>query len=237
MKRFAICVGLTKLDPDHYGGWDGNCPGCDRDVARFAEVCHDAGFDGVTALVNAAVTTPGVYGAFSEVCRQLEEGDLLVLYNSGHGGQQRDTDGDEEDRKDETLCWYNGEVVDDQIGQYLCRLAKGTRVLFVSDTCNSGSNYRGIRRRSTPVRLHTEATRKFQGALIHFGGCADGRSSYGADDGGAWTNALLDAMARARKPISYREWFFRAKCRTARPQVPVFAEWGGPSFAEKVALQ
>jgi len=27
--RLALCCGWTQLDPDAYGGWKGECPGCD----------------------------------------------------------------------------------------------------------------------------------------------------------------------------------------------------------------
>ena len=225
MKRLAICVGLTHLDPDAYGGWDGDCPGCDRDVARFAALCHDKGFDGVTCFVNEAANKTNIKMAFVEASKRLVASDLLVLFNSGHGGQQRDIDGDEEDGQDETLCWWDGEVVDDQISVYLRKLPKDVRVLFVTDTCNSGTNYRGMRRikRSTPVKLPRRATNGFRGSLLHFGGCADGRLSYGADQGGEFTIALLDVLAKARKPLSYQVWFERTAVRMAPHQIPVCA--------------
>jgi hypothetical protein len=238
MTRLAICVGLTKLNPDYYDGWDGACPGCDRDASRFATLCHNAGFDGITCLINQAATQAGVESAFAEAASDLRDGDLLTFYNSGHGGQQRDSDGDEEDRQDETLCWWDGEIIDDQIAFCLKTLRKCVRVLFVTDTCNSGTNYRGRGRvrRSTPKRVHVPATDGFNGTLLHFGGCADGRSSYGSDQGGEFTIALLDVLSKARKPLNYTEGFDRAAKRMPRYQKPVFAPWGSPNFHDREAL-
>lgn len=238
MKRLALCLGLTRVDRDAYGGWDGDCPGCDRDAAAIATLCHDRGFDGVQVLINEAATKKRTEAAFLAIADSLSAGDLVVLFVSGHGGQQRDTDGDEEDRKDETLCLFDGELVDDAIGEYLCLLPANVRVLFLSDTCNSGSNYRGVRRaRSTPVKLRVRAVGDFVGTLLHFGGCADGRYSYGADQGGAFTLALLDAIARARRPLSYAEWFRRAVGRMdRRKQAPVQSAWGNPDFSDREAL-
>ncbi len=242
MKRLAICAGLTRVNPlaDDYDGWDGECPGCDRDAARFATACHDAGFDGVQVFINEAVSIPFIKPAFNAAANVLKAGDLLVLFNSGHGGQMPDDNGDELDGKDETLCWWDGEVVDDKIGTYLAKLNRGVRVLFVTDTCNSGTNFRGMTRRSapkhsSPVHLSARAIDLLKCDLLHIGGCADGRSSYGDDEGGELTIALLDALARARRPITYREWFDRAASRMPSHQVPVFDEVNR-SFADAEML-
>lgn len=241
-RRLALCLGLTRVNPAAYGGWDGDCPGCDRDAARFAALCHDAGFDGVQVFINEMADHAFIKPAFLASIKTLSAGDLLVLYNSGHGGQVRDRDGDEADGRDETLCWWSGEVTDDVIGSYLCKIPRGVRVLSVADTCNSGSNFRGRRtgnaraKRRLPVRIGQTAASSFRGSLLHFGGCSDGLSSYGSDRGGEFTLALLDAKARARRPITYREWFVRAADRMPRNQTPAIDVWGGPDFANMEAL-
>jgi hypothetical protein len=231
MKRLAICLGLTQVDPERYEGWCGFCPGADRDAARFAELCHDRGFDGVTVLVNQAASSANIKAAFIEAAKSLKPDDLLVLYNSGHGGQLRDVDGDEADGSDETLCWHDGEVSDDRLAGFLCRLPKGVRVLTLADTCNSGTSFRGRGK-----QMSARATKKFRGSLLHFGGCDDGRESYGADEGGAWTIALLETLDKARKTLSYQDWFTRAAKRMSRRQVPVLGEWGKESFLSREAL-
>lgn len=237
MKRLAICLGLTRVDPAAYDGWDGACPGCDRDAARFARACHDAGFDGVQVLINQAATARRIEAAFDGMRSDLGLGDLLVLYNSGHGGQQPDENGDELDGRDETLCWWDGEVVDDALGRCFATIRPGVRTLLVTDTCNSGTPYRGMAvKRSMPVDLTMGASQKLRGALLHFGGCADGRKAYGTDQGGVFTNALLAAMGWAKRPLTYQEWFERAQKRMKKRQVPVLAEWGGPSFLKREAL-
>ena len=231
-KRLAICLGTTRVDPAAYDGWPGTCPGCDRDAARFATLCHDAGFNGVQVLVNEAAQPRFLKPAFVEASKLLTTGDLLVLYYSGHGGQQWDTSGDEQDAMDETLCLYSGELVDDDIARFLCKLRRGVRVLFVTDTCNSGTNFRGRGRvkRSTPVVVR-KAPQQFKGSLLHFGGCEDGRSSYGAEDGGVFTNALLDVMwCHSRRPLTYADWFDRAAGRMPEYQTPVFSFWGETGF-------
>ena len=236
--RLAICLGLSRLDPASYDGWPGECPGADRDAARFGTACHDAGFDGVTCLVNQFVQPRYVKPVFTAARKQLKAGDLLVLFNSGHGGQMPDIDGDEQDGKDETLLWWNGEINDDTIAKYLATLPKGVRVLFVADTCNSGTLYRGRIdvAKSTPMQF-ARAPRKYRGSLLHLGGCEDGRVSWGDTDGGQWTIALLDALNSARKPLTYREWYARAVMRMPDHQRPVWDEYGGESFADQEAIR
>lgn len=230
--RLGIFVGLTRLDPAAYEGWAGECPGCDRDVARMAAACHDRGFDGVTALANRFADHPFIRPAFEGALGALDPDDLLVLFNSGHGGQREDVDGDEVDGLDETLCWWSGEVADDTIREYLERIT--CRVLFIADTCHSGTSSRG---RRGPVALSERATRGCRGSVLHFGGCADNRYSYGEDEGGWFTMALLEGLSSSRRPITYREWFARAARRMPRRQRPVCEEWGdGPSFLDREAL-
>jgi hypothetical protein len=193
-------------------------------------------------LINQAANKSNILNVFTEASRLLGVGDLLVLFNASHGGQQWDTSGDEEDRKDETLCWWDGEVIDGEIAKYLEKLRVGVRVLTVSDTCNSGTNYRGLgrRERSTPADLTKRLirlvdTRVLRIRLLHFGGCADGRSSYGTEQGGEFTKALIETMRKARKAIRYDQWFNRAAKKTPWPQVPV-SRVVGVSFRSLEAL-
>lgn len=234
MNRYAICIGLTHVNPESHGGWDGSCPGCDRDAARFATMLHDKDFDGIEVRINAAASIQGIKESFVRAAKQLTADDLLVLYVSGHGGQIDDFDEDEEDGKDETLILWDGEANDDQIGAYLRTLPKGVRVWWISDTCNSGKNYRGMKRkRSTPVVISEVKPKGFRGSLLHFGGCADGRYSYGTEQGGAFTIALLDALAKARRPLNYLELFQRASERMPGYQRASVGQWGGPAWSDR----
>lgn len=224
MTRLCISVGLTEVDPAFYDGWDGYCPGCDLDAARVGTKLHDSEFDGVTVCINRTVNKRSIRAIFEDAADILRNPhDLLVLYNSGHGGQMPDVNGDELDGKDETLCWWDGEVLDDRIGQYLETVE--CRVVTISDTCNSGTNFRGrqhILKESTPVRMPDLGIKH-----LHLGGCMDGRYSYGDDAGGVFTNALLDTLSASRRKISWETWFLRAAYRMPEYQKPVMQAYGG----------
>lgn len=243
MKRLAICLGLTRVDPAAYGGWDGDCPGADWDVNAVAGWCHAGLFDGVTALVNEFAQPAYLKPAFREAANSLVGDDLLVLFFSGHGGRRPDLDGDEIDGQDETLVLWDGQLVDDVIASYLRQVPAGVRIWFFTDSCHSGTNYRGgpVRRakpsRPGSIRLSDRSTKGLRASLLHFGGCADPRYSYGLNGRGVFTSTMLKVASRARKSISYRELFDRTAERMPKYQVPTMSEWGGPSFADREALR
>ncbi|CAI9102076.1 OLC1v1000270C1 [Oldenlandia corymbosa var. corymbosa] len=73
-----------------------------------------------------------------------QPGDSLVFHYSGHGSRQRNTNGDEVDGYDETLCPLDfetqGMIVDDEINATIVRpLPHGARLHAIIDACHSGT--------------------------------------------------------------------------------------------------
>jgi len=228
--RRAVVVGLTAVDPRAYRGWRGDCPGCDIDAEVFALLCREQGLQ-VAELHNNHATRDCVIATARAAWSYMTAGDLLVVYISGHGGQIADTDGDETDGQDETLCLWDGQLSDDVLRSLWQDLPAGLRVFYVTDTCNSGTNYK-----LKPRSMRGVIPRDYGGQLIHFGGCADGMSSYGSDSGGTWTTALIDAW---HPGDTYRQWYEKAAIRMPREQIPHYAEYGQVTskFRHGVALR
>lgn len=71
-------------------------------------------------------------------------GDLLFLHYSGHGSQQKDKSGDEQDGKDECICPIdmdtNGMIVDDEIKAIVNQVPEGVYCLMEMDCCHSSSS-------------------------------------------------------------------------------------------------
>lgn len=236
MQRFAIALGLTHVDPAGYGGWFGDCPGTDVDAAAFAKLCHDKGFSGVNVLVNSFADDRYLEPVFLRICEQLQPDDLLVLFFSGHGGQQPDENGDEEDGRDETICLWSRELVDDDIGQYLQLVPADVRMLMVSDSCHAGTNFRARRNvESQPITLD-KSTKDMEASLLHFGGCSDDRFSYGDEDGGEFTQRLVKVARRSRKPLTYRQWFDRTMLLMPTHQTPTITACGEETFENREML-
>ncbi|KAJ6672127.1 METACASPASE-1-LIKE [Salix viminalis] len=82
--------------------------------------------------------------AMSWLVQGCRPGDSLVFHFSGHGSQQKDSDGDELDGYDETLCPTDfeteGMIVDDEINAVIVRpLSHGVKLHAIIDACHSGT--------------------------------------------------------------------------------------------------
>jgi hypothetical protein len=85
-----------------------------------------------------------VLAGVASAAKKLAAGDFFLLTYSGHGGQLPDRDGEEADRKDETWCLHDAQLVDDEIYLALGQFKAGIRVLVLSDSCHSGSVVKSI---------------------------------------------------------------------------------------------
>lgn len=103
------------------------------------------------------VTRDDFFAAWRETLAAAAKGDTLLLTFSGHGSQVPATSssaGDEHDGMDETLVLSGYDVgqgrsaehiVDDELHRlFLAAHAKGAVVVFVSDSCHSGTVYRSV---------------------------------------------------------------------------------------------
>jgi hypothetical protein len=137
-KSMSLHIGLNAVDPAHYGGWSGELAACEFDANDMAAIAKSRNIKS-TVLLTRKATRANALGAMRAAAKQLKAGDLFFLTYSGHGGQVPDVTGDEDDKKDETWCLYDGEVIDDELYLELNRFADGTRILVLSDSCHSGT--------------------------------------------------------------------------------------------------
>lgn len=240
-RKVAVIIGLTRVDPERYDGWDGACPGCDVDARRLRSFYEARGVEVPAFLLNEAATIANVEAAILAAGRGLNpDTDLLIIENSSHGGRERDLNGDEIDGMDETICLYDGQWLDDRVARLLAKLPARLRVLFGSDSCHSGSNTRSA---SAATRARFRFPRRIRRSIgvvsaavrvVHFAGCSDAKFSYGSASGGQWTLARLDAF---RPGMTYREWFDAAAKRMPNNQVPLLTlDPAIGSFADEPAL-
>ena len=92
-----------------------------------------------STLLTRKATRANVLKGIRAAAKTLGSGDLFFLTYSGHGGQMPDVSGEEDDKKDETWCFYDGEFIDDELYNELGGFADGVRVLVLSDSCHSGT--------------------------------------------------------------------------------------------------
>ena len=137
-RAMSLHIGLNSVDPVHYNGWSGELAACERDATDMAALAKSQKMKPVVLLTKAA-TRAKTIAALGAAAKTLRRGDLFFLTFSGHGGQVRDVTGEEPDKRDETWCMYDGQVIDDELYFELARFAAGVRILVLSDSCHSGT--------------------------------------------------------------------------------------------------
>jgi hypothetical protein len=156
-KGAYITIGLNKVDPESYGGWDGELKGCENDARDMASIAKSVGAEGVTFLTDQA-TSGNVIKSLYDAASNLDTGDLLILSYSGHGGQVGDVTADEEDGCDETWCLYDRQMIDDELYSMWSKFKPGVRILVFSDSCHSGTAVRYVFYESFAAAIESQKT-------------------------------------------------------------------------------
>jgi len=134
----SLNIGLNGVSAAAYAGWDGPLAACEYDARDMAALAQSRGMQ-PTLLMTKKATRAAVLGAMRSAAKELKAGDFFFLTYSGHGGQVPDVSGEEDDKKDETWCLYDGQLIDDELYFELSRFAAGVRILVLSDSCHSGT--------------------------------------------------------------------------------------------------
>ena len=142
-RGLALHIGLNSVSAAHYGGWTGPLAACEFDAKDMAAIAAAKGMNS-TVLLTKKATRANALAAMRAAAGALKSGDFFFLSYSGHGGQVPDVTGEEVDKKDETWCLYDGQLIDDELYAELARFAAGVRVLVLSDSCHSGTVTREV---------------------------------------------------------------------------------------------
>ena len=133
----------------------------DRALARI-------GVEDRTLLLDGDATRARIVAEWRGLLARAERGDTLVLAYAGHGGQEPErVPGTEPDGKDEALLLggfrsagpgTRERIVDDELHQwFLDAGARGMRVVFVADSCHSGTLTRSLVDRRAPAPSYRAA--------------------------------------------------------------------------------
>lgn len=137
-RALSLHIGLNAVSAAAYEGWDGPLAACEFDAGDMAAIAKAKGMKS-TVLLSKKATRAAVLAQLRAAAKALQAGDLFFLSYSGHGGQVPDSNGDEPDRKDETWCLFDGQLIDDELYFELSGFAAGVRILVLSDSCHSGT--------------------------------------------------------------------------------------------------
>lgn len=138
----ALHIGVNLVDPQRYGGWDGELWACENDARDMAAITRKLNFD-QTVLLTSQATVDNVVNGVKSASKLLRSGDIFCLSYAGHGGQMTDINNEEADGMDETWCLYDRQLLDDELNFLFAEFAAGVRILVFSDSCHSGTVTRG----------------------------------------------------------------------------------------------
>ena len=224
----ALCIGINA-----YGNGS-DLAGCVNDAQEWAVLLSQRGAQGVQ-LFDGDATRWNILAAMTTLVRQLGRGQTGVITYSGHGTWVPDEDGDESYHRDEALCpvdlWDNGVITDDELFEVFTSRVYGSRLVFISDSCHSGTVNRfasplrptGRRVRFLPPAAFLDGARldraralpavragRSRTSALTLAGCRDDEFSYDASfDGranGAFTRVALDELDGLPQEASYADW-------------------------------
>ena len=182
---YAVVVGMENSDSF------GECPGADYDAKRMYNVLSM-----YTKNVVLLTDKNATYNAVTSAMKNgIANGDLFILYYSGHGGSEpfSDTGIEEEDGKDEFLCLNDTFLRDNDIWNII-RNSKG-RVMLIVDACHSKTIMRSPicfdLKRFKCSSLQATSDETLGVNLQCWSGCPDDTYSYGSSNGGKMTNTIL----------------------------------------------
>ena len=120
----------------------------------------------ILMLKNEQATRSGILNAIRDhLIRPARSGDIVILHYSGHGSRMMDRSGDELDGWDETIVPQDSrqgsvfDISDDEINGLMLKLSQKTpNVVFIFDSCHSGSATRAVETGNT-VRQVTPDSR------------------------------------------------------------------------------
>jgi len=219
----ALIIGIDK-----YQYIDG-LPGCVTDANNIRQLVLNLNIyksDQIRLLTDNQAKREDILGGLQWLVDGSRAGDKVLFYFSGHGSQQPDTNGDEDDKLDETLCPVDTSanrtnmVVDDEINNYLQKLS-GRKVLVVIDSCHSGTITKSILSSNikfkmplfaTPLPPTTKAigserlaTPPTQGEVVVYTAVASNQFAVATPQGSIFTNAFINAIKQNNGKISNEE--------------------------------
>jgi Caspase domain len=177
MSKRAVLIGINAYQDPNVS----DLAGCVNDIELVTDVLTTHhGFDEgeITKLVDPDNTRDQIFAALDELVDATQDGDVAVVYYSGHGSQAPDDSGDEDSAGyDETIVPADSgrsddfpvrDIIDDELNSFVTALAMKTEhATFVFDSCHSGSVDRGdlprIGEKVTNIRAIVPADRAPEG--------------------------------------------------------------------------
>ena len=209
-QKEALLVGISK-----YNGGE-SLPGIGRDINQMKKLLQSRGFH-VKVLFNEEATLANVVSSLNSY-RHLSSNDTFLFYDSTHGTQVPDLNGDEtEDGLDEAFVLYNaynssnlisddsGLLIDDQMDTILSHIP--AKKMMIVDACHSGTIYKSFSRNTKTKSVKVSSKFKFVNKemvvgkiskpknLVTFSATRDHEKSIATTSGSLFTEAIYDSWS------------------------------------------
>lgn len=215
-EKYALLVGIDAYPGSH------KLQGCVNDVSMMQNLLlkkFNFQSHNIVTLVDGQATRADIESAFqTHLIRQVDSGDMVIVYFSGHGTKVPDDNGDESDGYDEALCpvditrqpetW----LTDDTLSRWLSQLHTN-QVTVILDTCLSSiETQTPLMAKSMDLGFGANQAKGFDGHFLDptgnhvlLTGCAPGESSYVLPDakGSVLTTILSGILMDAAIDITY----------------------------------
>lgn len=144
MTGYSLHIGLNRVDPEHYNGWDGRLQSAETDARDMQAIADAQGFRS-SSLRGSQATSARVLARLREAAAVARSGDTFLITYAGHGSQLPNLGDDDEDTgKDSTLVLYDRMLVDDELYAAWKTFSEGVRIYSFSDCCHAGTNTRAM---------------------------------------------------------------------------------------------
>ncbi|KAK7403552.1 Ca(2+)-dependent cysteine protease [Neonectria punicea] len=214
--RYSNCSGRRKalLIGINYFGQRGQLRGCINDVRNMtAYLSEHFGYkrEDMVILTDdqqnpmSQPTKQNILRAMHWLVKDARPNDSLFFHYSGHGGQTKDLDGDEDDGYDEVIYPVDfrqtGHITDDEMHRIMVRpLQAGVRLTAIFDSCHSGTAL------DLPYIYSTQGILKEPNLAKEAGqGLLGVISSYSQGDLGGVANNILGFIKKAANGDDARE--------------------------------
>lgn len=138
MTKKALLIGIN------YRGTSSQLNGCINDVENMKHYLTSKGYTDITTLTDDTPLQPTKSNIIISLLNLFLSGaSELFLHYSGHGSWELDRSGDEEDRRDESICPIDcataGMITDDQLRGLLTFVPHTSKLTIILDCCHSGT--------------------------------------------------------------------------------------------------
>lgn len=216
-KGISLHIGLSKLSTAHYRS-AGLLNSPANDAKAMAAIAEKEGYAQRCLLVDEKATQAAFIEELERCAGLLAAGDTFLLSFCGHGGTAKDTNYDEADGQDETWCFYDGPLPDDEIGKRWKLFREGVRIVVVSSSCHSRTGLKPWagntlpllgKRKRPPVQRKVVTTYPpdptIKAGIIHLSACEDDQQARDGKEFSVFTALLLKHWDKGRFTGTYED--------------------------------